>query len=168
MKLTRRGSIGVLGASLAGLALRPAFADGTVVDVELWDMGENAMDMAGDMPMKMHMPGSDMPMAPMGVKLSRAEVPAGEVTFKVTNSSKDFVHEMVVSPLAGPSEPPPYNADMDEVDEDKAGNLGEVEDLDPGQSGQLTITLKPGSYILYCNIPGHYAHGMWAELTVTG
>jgi uncharacterized cupredoxin-like copper-binding protein len=26
--------------------------------------------------------------------------------------------------------------------------------------------LKPGRYILYCNIPGHYALGMWTLLTV--
>ena len=28
--------------------------------------------------------------------------------------------------------------------------------------------LKPGLYILYCNIPGHYVLGMWTLMTVTG
>jgi uncharacterized cupredoxin-like copper-binding protein len=28
--------------------------------------------------------------------------------------------------------------------------------------------MQPGTYILYCNIAGHYAMGMWTLLTVTG
>jgi uncharacterized cupredoxin-like copper-binding protein len=61
----------------------------------------------------------------------------------------------------------PYSTDLQKVDEDAAGHLGEVAELDLGQSGALTVTLKPGTYILYCNISGHYAAGMWTLLTVT-
>jgi len=43
-----------------------------------------------------------------------------------------------------------------------------VSELAPGKSGVLRIALKPGKYILYCNAPGHYALGMWTEITVTG
>jgi len=45
--------------------------------------------------------------------------------------------------------------------------LGEVSELDPGASGELGIDLAKGSYILYCNVPGHYMAGMWTILTVT-
>ena len=34
--------------------------------------------------------------------------------------------------------------------------LGEVSELDPGKSGTLTLTIKPGKYLLVCNVPGHY------------
>ncbi len=59
-----------------------------------------------------------------------------------------------------------YDETMQKVDEDAAGHLGEVAELEPGASGSLTLTMKPGTYILYCNIPGHYAAGMWTLFTV--
>jgi uncharacterized cupredoxin-like copper-binding protein len=30
----------------------------------------------------------------------------------------------------------------------------------------LTADLKPGRYVLICNLPGHYAMGMWFPLVV--
>ncbi len=41
-------------------------------------------------------------------------------------------------------------------------------ETEPGESGQVTLHLNPGTYILFCNIPGHYAMGMWTLLKVTG
>ena len=37
----------------------------------------------------------------------------------------------------------------------------------PGTSGWVSITLEPGRYELVCNLPGHYAAGMYTQLTVT-
>jgi len=31
----------------------------------------------------------------------------------------------------------------------------------------VTMVLKPGRYEVLCNLPGHYAAGMYAELDVT-
>ena len=36
----------------------------------------------------------------------------------------------------------------------------------PNATGTLDVNLTPGSYLLICNVPGHYAAGMVAELTV--
>ena len=36
----------------------------------------------------------------------------------------------------------------------------------PGGSGQLTVTLAPGTYTLYCSLPDHEAAGMRTTLTV--
>jgi uncharacterized cupredoxin-like copper-binding protein len=40
--------------------------------------------------------------------------------------------------------------------------------IQPGSSGQLVVTLKPGKYHLYCSVPGHEQAGMKADITVTG
>ena len=112
-------------------------------------------------------PGLDMSKATMGIKLSRSSAPAGAVTFHVQNSSKDQIHEMIVMYLADPTKPLPYIAGESRVDEDKAGDKGEVSELDPGHSGSLTVPLKAGKYLLICNVPGHYEAGMWTEFTVT-
>ena len=102
----------------------------------------------------------------MGLAVNVKEVPAGEVTFNVTNTSSDAEHEMVVTKLSGPDGTLPYDDGNMRVDEEAAGSLGEVSELPYGQSGSLTVTLDPGTYVLYCNIPGHYAAGMWTRIVV--
>jgi uncharacterized cupredoxin-like copper-binding protein len=172
MKPTRRDTLALLvaTASVAITAGLPARAAGTVIKVSLWDKGEMSMDMLGKgKPMGMGMMGAEMAMkmAMLGVTPDRDTVAAGEVTFEVTNDSKVMIHEMVVSAVADPSVVLPYITDEEKVDEDAAGHVGEVAELDPGKAGALTVTLEPGSYVLYCNIPGHYILGMWSLLTVT-
>lgn len=141
----------------------PAWATGgTIVKVTLWDKGQEApmaMDEGIGM-MHASMAGSNM-----GIKVDKKTVKAGEVTFKVTNTSKDQIHEMLVVPAPADGKLA-YDEKEAKFDEDKAGSLGEVEELDPGKSGELTLTLKPGKYILSCNVANHFANGMWAMFTV--
>jgi hypothetical protein len=58
----------------------------------------------------------------------------------------------------------------------ETGSLGEASDncaantgdgIAPGGASWTTVTLQPGRYELVCNVPGHYAAGMYAELDVT-
>lgn len=72
-----------------------------------------------------------------------------------------------MSQITSTDEVMPYIADENKIDEDAAGHLGEVAELEPGKSGSLGLDMKPGQYLLYCNIPGHYVGGMWTVLTVT-
>ena len=41
-----------------------------------------------------------------------------------------------------------------------------TDDLDPGQSGELTLDLEAGEYEIYCAIDSHAAQGMEGTLTV--
>ncbi len=113
-----------------------------------------------------HGMGGDMSLANMAIRLDRTEVPAGRVTFDITNDSADFVHEIVVMKLSTPDEILPYDSDAWDVPEGKIASLGKVSELDPGQSGTLSLDLPPGQYLLFCNVPGHYTGGMWTVLTV--
>ncbi|WP_309666956.1 plastocyanin/azurin family copper-binding protein [Tabrizicola sp.] len=169
MKLTRRSALlAATGAAVATLLSLPATAAGTTINVSLWDKGGMSMETMGKMPAMGMMMGGDMAMAMMGITADQATVPAGEVTFAVTNTSKDLIHEMVVTAVADPAVPLPYVEDEQRVDEDAAGHVGEVAELDTGATGSLTVTLTPGTYVLYCNVPGHYQMGMWTVITVTG
>ncbi len=166
MKRSARLSFAAAGLFLA-LPVTAAFADGTV-KVSLWDKGPDSMvlddahmAMKGMMDMKMASMGM------MGVKLDVTTIAAGKVTFEVTNDSKDIIHELILSPVPDGTTELPYLVDENRVDEEKAGHLGEVSELDPGKGGSLIVDLKPGTYIVYCNIPGHFVDGMWTELTVT-
>ena len=51
--------------------------------------------------------------------------------------------------------------------EEQVKVLGEAADLQPNASKSFDVALSPGSYLLICNIPGHYAAGMVAALSVT-
>jgi uncharacterized cupredoxin-like copper-binding protein len=102
----------------------------------------------------------------MKTALDKDSVKAGPVTFVVHNASKSQMHEMVLIWVKDPKADLPMDTKEDKVVEDKVKHLGEVADLEPGTSGTLKRTLKPGSYLLVCNQPGHYHAGMWATLTV--
>ena len=163
MRSLKRSAI-LLAAGVAFAMSATIASAATVVTVDLWDKGA---DMKMPMDLAYATPGLDMSKATMGIKLSRASAPAGVVTFKVTNTSKDTVHEMIVMYMADPTKPLPYIDKESRVDEDKAGDKGEVSELDPGASGSLTVALKPGKYLLICNVVGHFAAGMWTEFEVT-
>jgi uncharacterized cupredoxin-like copper-binding protein len=103
----------------------------------------------------------------MAIKPDRSTVPAGPVIFHVVNRSRSVVHEMIV---VGPTEAEaklPYDPKAGRLIEKKIPRRGEVSDLKPGKSGTLRLTLKPGTYLLVCNEPGHYEAGMKTVLTVT-
>lgn len=154
----------LLAASLGTLgSVGIAHADSTVT-VLLSDTGASATMASG---MGMASSGAKMNMASFSVKATPQRIKAGKVTFKVTNTSKDTIHEMILSPVKDPKKPLPYDTANGKVNEDKAGHLGEVSELPVGKSGELTLTLKPGTYVLYCNIPGHFDGGMWTMVTVS-
>jgi uncharacterized cupredoxin-like copper-binding protein len=94
----------------------------------------------------------------MWVRPQYTSVKAGKVTFAATNAGQ-VKHELMVErvPLKmdGPGRP----------NEDAA--LGMIEDLDPGKGGRMTLKLAPGTYVLFCNVPGHYAAGQHTRFTVT-
>ena len=99
-----------------------------------------------------------------GIALEEASTPAGSTTFDITNDGPS-THEFVVfkTDLAEDALPVDGStvaeADLDLVDE--------AEDIAPGVSTSLTVDLEPGSYVVICNVEGHYTAGMHAALTVT-
>jgi uncharacterized cupredoxin-like copper-binding protein len=98
------------------------------------------------------------------ITLDSTSVASGEVTFNITNEGPSL-HEFVViqTDLAPDALPVKDN----EVQEDKVDGIGEQEDIAPGTSTDLSLKLDPGSYVVICNITGHYEQGMHAGLTVT-
>jgi len=153
---------------LMALFVSNAAMANTDVLVHLWDKGPDAMAHANtNKPMGMAMPGAgDMSKATMGITVDSNDIHAGKVTLVAINDSKVLVHEMLIVPVRSTYSPLPYDSTSMRVDEDAAHSLGEVSELDPGQTGALTLTLKPGTYVLLCNVPGHYAMGMWTTIVV--
>lgn len=104
---------------------------------------------------------------PMTLELDHSTINAGEVTFIVHNNAMTEDHEMVLVKLKSADQAIPVIAAKHRIDEKQLKSLGELSDLKPGQDGQLKAKLQPGTYLLFCNIKGHYEAGMHASLTVT-
>jgi uncharacterized cupredoxin-like copper-binding protein len=86
----------------------------------------------------------------------------GPVTFDVHNGGAK-PHEMVVLKTPKPAARL-GTAGTARVPE--TGHVGEVGELKAGADGKTTIDLKPGHYVLICNLPGHWTAGMRSDLTV--
>ena len=98
--------------------------------------------------------------------LSKNPIKAGMVLFKVMNRSANLVHEFLV--LRTDLDPGafPMKDQGNKVDETKIQGIKELGDLEPSKSGQMKMTLKPGTYVLFCNEPGHFKAGMVTKLVV--
>lgn len=99
------------------------------------------------------------------IELSPASVPAGSVTFYITNAAEDREHDLLVIRSDEPAAELPTN--------DRGGVLfGEVEvmggsgSIPPGGTAELSLELEPGHYALISSEPDSYAEGMYADLTV--
>jgi len=102
------------------------------------------------------------------VRADENSVPAGPVTFTFKNIGTT-VHEMLVTrtdiPLGKISVDPASHIFNEDADSSKV--IDEISELDVGKTGTVTIDLKPGTYQLVCNVPGHYKSGMYMAFTVT-
>jgi uncharacterized cupredoxin-like copper-binding protein len=107
----------------------------------------------------------DPSIAHMRIVLDHDTLKPGRVTFQAENQSKSQVHEVIVARDSG-AKTLPFDAKQDRVIESRVRRLGEISDLAPGKTGKLTLNLKPGNYLLFCNQPGHYKDGMVAKLIV--
>jgi uncharacterized cupredoxin-like copper-binding protein len=111
-------------------------------------------------------PSVDPSKSGMWMKTDTTTVKAGRITFEAVNLSKDLVHEVLVVPALPAGKELPYDAKTDTVVEKRAHSRGEISELKPGARGKVTLNLKPGTYILLCNQPGHYKSGMSTKLVV--
>lgn len=92
-------------------------------------------------------------------------VAAGAVTLRIHNAGPDE-HELIVAPAR--SDGLPLRADGFTVDEESIASTepGSVEPQQPDHTELLSVHLKPGRYVLFCNMEGHYMAGMHTVLVV--
>lgn len=100
-------------------------------------------------------PAPDLVMAvgkdPISFDKKAYRASAGEVTIEFTSRTR-VGHNVRLQPAGKPC--------CTEHD------IGGTETASDGQTITGTVTLKPGRYIMYCSIGGHWQRGMRAKLTV--
>ena len=102
----------------------------------------------------------------MVIKTNTSSVHAGRVTLEAVNQSKNLVHELLIVSALPEGKELPYDTKKQILVEKRMHSLGEISELKPGAHGKLTLNLKPGTYLLLCNQPGHYKSGMSTKLVV--
>ncbi|MEP7215444.1 MAG: cupredoxin domain-containing protein [Anaerolineaceae bacterium] len=139
---------------------------GNTTIIELVISGEAKADVGGDGAAGNSLKTTKPAQATVNVKLASFEVSAdklsvtnGATRFVATNASKTDVHELAVLRVKA---------------DGSYENTGEIEDIDPEKSGEITLDLPAGKYVLACLIvPGeagskedHFKSGMKRDFEV--
>ena len=90
---------------------------------------------------------------------------AGDLTISVENQGS-LIHNLRVIRTDLPADELPIGPDGFTVDEENLNVVLSLADLRGGDSVDNDVTLEAGSYVLLCNIPGHYGSGMRIAITV--
>ena len=143
----------ILAISAFGLAGGPAFSDGSVslnsaqsIIIDEWDQKDGTM----------------------GLTLNTDSIKAGPVTFSVHNKTEmKMLHEILLIPNPKSLSDLKLGDNGTKLDEEALEGLNEIGDVEPDETTEKTVTLEPGTYLLFCNQPGHFAAGMRKTLTVT-
>ena len=97
-------------------------------------------------------------------KPAAVEATAGQVTIDASNIGS-APHELVLAKTDDAPDQLPTSSDGS-VDEESLDVPGEVEEVEGGAEGTVSLDLQPGKYVMFCNLPGHYSGGMYGSLTV--
>jgi uncharacterized cupredoxin-like copper-binding protein len=102
--------------------------------------------------------GIGVTLGEMFVKTTAPTAKAGKVTFNVANTG-GTMHQFAIG-----SDP----LTMDGAEPAAAAALAKGGMLHGGDTETVTADLKPGKYVLYCLLGGHYAAGQKLPFTVSG
>lgn len=102
---------------------------------------------------------------------------AGQITFAVANQSNiphktngatdlPSPHELVVLKTNLAPNKLPLNKSSSAAVE--TGRVGKPLLVSPGKTRTITLNLKPGKYVLICNLAYHYQSGQYAAFKVVG
>jgi uncharacterized cupredoxin-like copper-binding protein len=100
------------------------------------------------------------------IKPALPSLDEGRVTLSVWNEGPS-THEFVVVKSDRSPDELPLGEDGLSVDEDAVVPIDEITQVDAKTQGTLALTLSPGSYVLFCNLEGHYLAGMNASVEVS-
>lgn len=90
---------------------------------------------------------------------------AGKITFTAHNDGK-LPHELVVVSTTKKSSELAEASGGGQKEASEKGKVDEIDEMQPGTRKALTVDLKPGHYVLLCNLPGHYAAGQHIDFNV--
>jgi uncharacterized cupredoxin-like copper-binding protein len=105
----------------------------------------------------------DVALTEFAVNPAQDTVDAGTLTFSVANDGAlPHNFRVIKTDLASDALPTANNL----VDEGQVDVVASIADYAGGETEEVSVDLEPGSYVLICNVVGHYDLGMRAGFTV--
>lgn len=92
-------------------------------------------------------------------------IAAGSVTFAASNAGAQPHQLTIIETDLGPTDLPVEGGVVAESG-DGFETVGTTDLIDGGASAEVTAELEAGSYVLICNVAGHYQLGMTTAFTV--
>ena len=105
----------------------------------------------------------DVELIEFAVNPARDTADAGPVNFNVSNNGTEVHTFRAIKTDLAPDALPKANALVDEAQLDVVASIPEFA---AGPTRQVSVDLEAGSYVLICNVPGHYDLGMRVAFTV--
>ncbi len=137
-------------------------------DAEEFVGDETPVDAVGETPAAGETPAGaattvDVGLEEFAVNPAQDAAGAGTLTFSVVNDGTIVHNFRVIKTDLAPDALPTANAQADESQLDVVASIPE---FNAGEMEEVSVDLDPGSYVLICNIAGHYDLGMRAAFTV--
>jgi uncharacterized cupredoxin-like copper-binding protein len=154
---------GLVVLALAGCSSSESPTTTTAAGAQSGGGGVTVTTAASGGPTVVNVEGGEKPDGSYYLTVTPASVKAGPTTITFKNvGTKE--HEVVVLKTDTPADQLKVGSNH-EVSED--ASVGENSETEPGKTKSTTIDLKPGNYVLVCNIERHYEKGMRTAFTVT-
>jgi uncharacterized cupredoxin-like copper-binding protein len=99
-----------------------------------------------------------------GITARPDAVSSGAIDLVIVNDGA-IVHELEI--FSGVDAGQTLKASNSVADTTNLDLIDEVEDILPSATAKLVVDLEPGTYLVICNLPGHYEQGMSTYVTVT-
>jgi len=103
------------------------------------------------------------------IDVSPVDIASGRVRFHISNDAPDLLHEflLVRTELQADELPVEEEGHVDE-DSPSLELIVSAEDIEPGETRHVLVTLNPGQYVYFCNMGGHHMLGMRGQFVVRG
>ncbi len=151
----------VLGVALIVAAACGDDDDGGETPAGQTPAGETPVDAVGETPAAATTVGVGL--VEFAVNPAQDAADAGTLTFNVSNDGTQ-VHtfRVIKTDLAPDALPTAAN----QVDEAQVDVVASIPEFSAGDTQEVSVDLEAGSYVLICNVPGHYDLGMRTAFTV--
>ena len=100
------------------------------------------------------------------IAVDTVAVAAGDYVLRIHNAGPDQ-HELIVVPDHGGGLPLRGDGFTTNEEAIQSSEPGAVDPQHPGATTYLRVHLKPGRYVLFCNMAGHFMAGMHTDLVVS-
>lgn len=92
----------------------------------------------------------------------------GQYQFTIANGGPSQHELLVFQTTLDPSQFPKESDGGVQENGTGVNKISDGDNIDPGKIQSRTVDLtQPGTYVLLCNLPGHFANGMFATITVS-